>query len=299
MSSFVNRQLRASLILPQGVFPGTNSNTLVLSGLRIEARLEGVGNLTNSCEIHIYGMRQVDMNAVTVTFGQAGNVQGVNPRAVLRLEVSTDNPGSWLQIFSGQFFEAMPDYRATPEVCLTAMAMTGYAAQIISVSPVSVNGPANVADLAQQLATGMGFSFENNGVTGVLNSPYLEGTALDQFRSLKEAAGFDYYFDAQGTLAICPANQPRLGRTAVVLNAKSGLVGYPTLNRFGCTVKCLFNPAIALGAPIKLSDTQVPGCDGIWFPRLMRHELDSIKPSGQWFSTLEFIASSAYEQPTS
>lgn len=287
MSSFVNRQLRASLILPQGVFPGTNSNTLVLSGLRIQARLEAAGNFNNHCDIQIYGMRQVDMNAVTIVFGFGGQPQNVAANAVLRLEVSTDAPGSWLQIFSGQFQEARPDYRALPDVCLTATAATGYAAQILPVSPISINGAANVADLAQQIATGMNFSFENNGVTGVLNSPYLEGTALDQFRSLQQSANFDYYFDAQGTLAICPPNQGRQGKTAVLLSESSGLVGYPTLGRFGLTVKTLFNPAIVLGAPVQLSGTQVPGCDGLWYPRFARHELDSIKPSGQWFSMLD------------
>jgi hypothetical protein len=293
MSSFVNRQLRASLILPQGVFPGTNSNTLVLSGLRIQARLEAAGNFINKCDIQIYGMRQVDMNAVTVLFGQGGNVQSVNARAVLMLETSTDKPGSWLQVFSGQFQEAQPDYRAMPDVCLSATASTGYGAQILPVSPVSVNGSANVADLAQQIATNMGFSFENNGVTGVINSPYLAGTSLDQFRSLRRAANFDYYFDSQGTLAICPANQGRKGKSAILMSLNTGLVGYPTLGRFGCSIKCLFNPAIVLGSPIQLSDTQVPGCDGVWYPRLARHELDSIKPSGQWFSHIDLSPFSA------
>lgn len=291
--SFVNRQLRASLILPQGTFPGTNSNTLVLSGLRTQARVEEAGNFKNYCHIEIFGMRQVDMDAVTVLFGYGGQPQNIAANAVLRLEVSTDKPGSWLQIFSGQFQEARPDYRAVPDVSLNAMAATGYGAQILPVSPVSVNGAADVGDLAQQIASGMGFSFENNGVSGVLNSPYLEGTALDQFRSLTQAAGIDYYFDARGTLAICPANQGRQGKVAVLLNRNSGLVGYPTPGRFGCAAKCLFNPAIALGAPVQLSDTQVPGCDGLWYSRTARHELDSIKPSGQWFSVLELSPFSA------
>jgi hypothetical protein len=286
--SFSVKRLRASLILPQGVFAGTNSNTLVIDNLRMSAKLEcASGNFTNFCAIQIWGMQQVDMNSVTVLFGQDGNAQNVAALAVLRLEVGGDTPNSWLQIFSGQFQEASPDYRSIPEVCLTVTAATGYGAQILPVPPISVRGPAAIASLASQIAQKLGFPLENNGVTGVLSSPYFVGTLMEQWRQLMEAARTDFYFDANGTLVICPRGQGRQGRVAVAINAQSGMVGYPTLNRFGCTVKVVFNPAIALGAPVQIQGSEVPGCDGLWFPRTMRHDIDTIKPAGQWFTTLE------------
>lgn len=300
MSSFGVKQLRASLILPQGSFPGTNSNTLVIDSLRMSAKLECAGgNFTNFCAIQIWGMRQVDMNAVTVLFGQGGEPQNVAAQAVLRLEVGGTTPNSWLQIFSGQFQEASPDYRSIPDVCLTAAAATGYGAQILPVKPLSVRGPASVVALASQIAQQLGFPFENNGVTGVLSNPYFCGTLMEQWRQLMESAKTDFYFDASGnsnhqaTLVICPRGKGRQGRTAVAVNAQSGMVGYPTLNRFGCTVKVVFNPAIALGLPVQISGSQVPGCDGLWFPRTMRHDIDTIKPSGQWFTTLDLSPFSA------
>lgn len=295
-SSFVNRQLRATLVLPQGTFPETNSNTLVLGGnpglenIRITAKLSGAGNYTNQCNAQIYGMRQADMNAVTVIFaGPNANAQNVNAKAVLILEALDNVSGNWLQVFEGQFQEASPDYRAVPQVNLNISAASGYAAQILSAGPSSFTGGVQIADLCKQLAGQMGFAFENNGVTGSLSTPHLSGTLMDQFRQVCEHGNIDYYFDAKQMLIICPKNQPRKNKSAVVLSPTSGLIGYVTLARFGIQVDCLWQGAIELGSPIEIQDSQVPGTNGVWFPQMFEHQLDSVKPQGRWFSHLQCL----------
>jgi hypothetical protein len=290
MGSFTNKLLRASLILPQGNFPGTSSNTLVLEGYRMSARLTGAGNYTNQCELSIYGMKQADMNAVTVLWGQGGNPQNINAKAILVLE-SNDGSG-YLQVFEGQFFDAQPDYKSLPDVNLHVTCMTGYGAQILPVQPSSFSGAVDVAGLAEQLAGQMGFAFEDNGVTGQLHTPYYAGTLMDQFRELARDANFDYYFDAKGTLIICPSNQPRQSQNAVVLSPTSGLIGYVTLTRYGgVELDCLFSPAISLGSAVQVQGSQVPGTNGLWFPFKFVTELESIKPSGRWFSHLSCLPS--------
>lgn len=286
MSSFTNKLLRASITLPQGNFPGTSGNTLTLEGFRMSATLKSSGNWTNFLSLDIFGMKQADMSAVSVIWaGPQANSFSINTRAIIVLE-SNDGSG-WLQIFEGQFQEAQANYNSMPDVCLHVEAATGYAAQWTRASPSSFPGSVSVAGLAQQLASQMGFGFENNGVTGQLNSPYFAGTLMDQFRELARDANFDYYFDAKSTLIICPPGQGRLGKTAIAINKSSGLVGYPTIQRFGVQVKCLFSPAIELGSPITLSGTEVPGADGTWYPYSAVHELESLKPGGQWFSLLD------------
>ncbi len=284
-TSFVNRTLRATLILPTGNFPGTNSNTLVLQGFRMSARLQGAGNFTNSLALHIWGMRQADMNAVTVLFGQDGNPININARALVILEAS-DSSG-FLQVFEGQFFDAQPDYRSLPDVSLTINAMTGMGQQYLAAQPTSINGAADVPGMASKLASQMGFAFENNGVEGSIASPYLGGTLMDQFRQLASDANFDFYFDAKSSLIITPKNQPRKGKNAIVLSPTSGLVGYVTLNRFGIELDCLWNSAIENGSPVEIRDSEVPGTNGLWFPYKFTHELEAIKPGGRWFSHLE------------
>lgn len=290
-SSFVQRQLRASLTLNSGTFPGTDSNTLVLSGFRMQARLQGAGNWTNACDLSIYGMKQADMNAVTVLWGQSG-IYTVNTKGSLTLE--TPNANGWLTVFQGPFLDAYPDYTDFPRVCLHLTCNVGYAMQVTRASPNSFSGATSVSAIAAQFASLMGFAFENNGVTGSLNSPYFHGSLMDQWRDLCGSAKIDYYFNPSGKLCICPKGQPRNGSAAIVLNSTSGLIGYVSLNRMGgVEIDCLFNPAIELGLPVQVTDSPVPGTNGLWFPYSFSHSLDSIKPGGLWQTHLSCLPNSA------
>lgn len=291
MASFTQKLLRVSLTLPAGNFAGPNSNTLVLTGFRTVAHLERAGNFTNQCTLSIYGMRQIDMNAVTVMFGQGGNIQSINTRAIVTLE-SNDGSG-WLQIFQGQCQQAQPNYQNAPEVCLTLQASTGAAQQYLTSSPTSIRGAVDVAALAQQLATQMGFPFEDNGVTGSIDTPYLSGTVMDQFRELATASNFDFYFDAKSTLIICPPNQGRVSKAPIQINFQSGQIGYVTLGQYGITVDVLFSPSIALGWPIQISGSQVKGTNGTWYPYSAIDDLEAVKPGGMWKSRLQCAPFSA------
>lgn len=295
MSSYgASKLLRASLVLPEGNFPGTSSNTLVLSNYRMSAQIERAGNYAITCTLRIYGMLQQDMNAVTVLYGQGGNIVQINARAVLILEA---NDGSgWLQIFEGQFQQAQPDYRSMPDVCLTLQATTGAGQQLLQAGPSSYNGSTQAESIAANLASAMGFAFENNGVSVTLSSPYFAGTLWDQFRDLAAAARFDYYFDANSTLIICQRNKARNNAAAIPVNAQTGMVGYPNIEVYGISVKVLFIPALTLGQPITISGASNPNINGTWFPYHAMDELESVLPDGAWFSTLKCMPHS--EQAT-
>lgn len=57
MSSYSQKLLKATLILPAADFPGTSSNTLTLLGYRMSATIEQRARWPNSLDIAIYGMR--------------------------------------------------------------------------------------------------------------------------------------------------------------------------------------------------------------------------------------------------
>lgn len=295
--SFVKRLLRASLILPQGTFPGTGSNTLVLGGnpgfdnIRISAKLTQAGNFTSLCSLDVFGMRQADMQAASVVFTTAGGSSvvptAVQARALIILEAN--DAGNWLQVFEGQFQQAQADYRSLPDVSLHVDAATGAGQQYLKAAPSSFSGTVDVAGVLQQLASQMGYAFEDNGVTGQLNTSYLTGTLMDQFREVCESAKVDYYFDAKGTLIVCQQNQPRQQsqQQAQVLSPSSGLIGYVTLQQYGISARCIFSAARELGLPFQLQDSDVPGTNGMWYPFAAEHQLESNKPGGLWFSELQ------------
>jgi hypothetical protein len=133
----------------------------------------------------------------------------------------------------------------------------------------------------------MGFTLEPNNVSGSLPTPYFPGTLMDQFKALCEHADLDFYFDGNNVLAICPKNQPRQGKPVPVFSPTSGLVGFPTVQRFGIHADVIFTPALTIGSEFQIRDSIVPGANGPWFAVAMTHDLESLQPDGAWFSHID------------
>lgn len=283
--SYSEKLLRATLILPTANFPGTSSNTLTLVGYRMSATIQGPAGLPNQLDLTIYGMRQADMNQVTVLWSNA-TPQLVSTRAMVQVEASPDGT-TWTQVFAGTFIQAQPDYSAAPRACLRAHAITGNGMQLGIAAPTSYPGQTSIASIAQYLAGQMGFAFENNGVTGNLSTPYYPGTYMDQFRQLAIHANFDFYFDGNATLAICPKNQPRQGKAVPVFSPQSGLINRPTIGQYGIHADVLFTPALITGSEIQITGSDVPGANGSWQPYSVTHDLESLMPGGAWFSSMD------------
>src|SRR6185437_9324858 len=106
--SYASKLLRATLILPEGNFPGTSSNTLTLVGFRMSATIQGAATYPNQMELTIYGMQQADMNAVTILWDPLDATR-TDAKAFVTLEASPDGT-AWTQVFEGTFIEAAPDY---------------------------------------------------------------------------------------------------------------------------------------------------------------------------------------------
>lgn len=280
VKSFTAKQLRFTLILasPNTTFPGTNSNTLQLTGVRSVCRIESTARQAWMADIKIYGMSQATMNALTVVWFKPPAVKNN------QIIVEANNGDGWTQVFSGTMIEAQPDYRGAPDVFFHIQGYAGYLSQISAAPPSSYTGDTSVATIVQSLAGAMGFAFENNGVTTTLSSPYLAGTYFDQLISVCKAANVDFYFQGS-TLAICPAGGNRSKIPAVILGPDSGLIGYPVIERSGIALQALFNPAFANGGQIQVQ-SDIPAAVGTWTVYRMIHYLDSLKPDGQWFTEL-------------
>ena len=285
-TSYAQKLLRVTLILPEGNFPGTSSNTLTLVGYKTSATVQGAARYPNTLDLELFGMKADDMNAVTILYS-ASTPTAVATRALVILEASPDGGATFTQVFEGTFVQAQPDYQDLPNGYLHVQAITGNGMQITTVPPTSYTGATSIAQIAQYLAQQMGFSLENNGVTGNLASPYFPGTYMDQFRQLCEHANLDFYFDGNTTLAICPANQPRQGKPKPVLSPSTGLVGFPVIGQYGIQVKALWTPALTLGGEIEVAGSIVPPTNGTWSPYNVTHRLESWVEEGEWFTTMD------------
>ncbi len=286
MDSFTRKRLRVTFILTGSnmVFPGTNSNTLVLEGLRTVAVIQAVANQATQADIRIYGMTQPDMDALTVLWF---NLENAIRNHVVILEANDGN--GWTQVFSGAPIEAQPEYRGAPDVFFHVMAQLQYFSQLNPTDATSYPGEATVVSVLEALAPLADLTIENNGVTAVLKNPYFYGTVFDQMRSVCRAAGVDWYLKGR-VFSITPQGAARFNPPVVVLSPSSGLMGYPVAGRaggdIGITLQCLFNPAIDCGYPLEVRDSEQFWANGRWKPMAMTHSLAANMPNGEWSTEL-------------
>lgn len=289
LTSFTNKRLRVTLVFAgtNAVFPGTNSNTLMLENMRVSAKVQAVARLATQADIRIYGMKQTDMNAMTVAWA---NPPVVLDHLVILEANSTGRDDGWVQVFKGTIIEAQPDYRAAPDVSFNLLAVTGYFVKINPAKPTSYPFEVDIGAAAQDIIEQMGapWTFVDGGATGVISNPYFWGTLWDQLAQACAAANADFYVQGDEIL-VTPGGSPKPSdKPAVILNPESGLIGYPMFERSGLNVLALFNPAFQCGAALDI-ESQVPNATGRWFPYAMHHTLEANMPRGNWHTQLQCL----------
>lgn len=297
-SSYSIKNLRVTFTLTNNnaVFPGTKANQLTVTGLRMSAVIKGSGlPAFPEASIRIWGMAQQDMNALAIV-----PVQGGKPEFSFNtMQIEADGGNGFTFIFSGQIFQAGPDYSNSPEVCLFAHAQSAGFDQLTAANPTAYPGAANVADIVGNLASKMSMAFENDGVTGTLTNSYYSGTLSSQLRKVCQDAGIYAAVENQNLLVISPAGVARRNVDKWVLTPASGLVGYPEVLGNGyLNVRSIFNPAYRQNGPITIKGSDVvidPAlpktlntlADGDWIIGPLTHTLECQKPGGAWFTDMK------------
>jgi hypothetical protein len=235
------------------------------------------GMLMGTLRAQIFGVSQSDMNSITTLQWK--------PKAFIpnTVQVFAIDGTQQTLVFSGNIVNAWGNYQNMPNVFLMIQAQAAYFNQLQGIAPTSYKGQIDVATAMQQLANQMGLTFENNGVTVQLSNQYLPNTALEQAKTLAQAAGIWMYIDG-GILAITPANQPR-NKPIPLISAQTGMKGFPTFDGIGVNFKTLFNPSVTFGGSVQI-ETSVPQAAGTWIATNIALKLESVKPDGAWFSTI-------------
>ena len=299
--AFVQRLLSASFQLASGQFIGTSSNILTVSGLRMSAKIVLAGNVQGTLQLRIWGMTFAQMNQLSTL----GMLVILVPRNVIVLKAG--NAGSALAtVFYGTITNCYVDLTEMPEAALMVTANLGLFEATANVAPSSFQGPAvDVATVLSGLANLIGYGFENNGIAIKLPPTYLDGSPMDQIAKVCADANINFFLDPSSVppvLAIWPKTGAR-GGAVPLIDANSGLIGYPAYTAQGIQLKTLFNPSVTVGSKIKVQSdllsaqalagnttaqsapTAVPS-NGIWAVYGLAHDLDTQVPRGEWFSTL-------------
>ena len=284
MASFDNKkELRFLITLGQGGFGSSSNNQITLEGYRAIVDIDrGGGMMAGTLRAQIYGVSQSDMNScVTYPYQPQRFSAGYVFSTIQVFAIDGDQESL---VFTGNIQTAWGNYQNQPDVFLEIVAQSLYAQQLTPVAPTSFNGAFDVAAAAKQMAASLGLTFENNGVSVQLKDKYFAGTTLDQVKALKNMANVDLYIDPP-VLAITPPNTARGQTGAPLISAKTGMIGYPTFNSQGITVRTLFNPAVKFGGTVQIQ-SDIPNAMGTFIVRGLAYKLESEKPGGVWFATI-------------
>ena len=255
-------------------------NTVTLTNHRASANIKMVGGASMpQAQIRIYGMTLSLMNQLSTL----GRVRLAAMNNTISVSAGNDEDGMGV-VFSGTITQAWADFKGSPDVPFHIVAQSGMAAALQIIPPSSFTGSADVATIMSGLATQMGYTFENNGVTAKLASPYFPGTALQQAQACAQAAGIEMVIE-NNVLAIMPRGVAR-GSRAVLISPSTGMVGYPAFTGNGIAIQAEFNPSVTFHSLIKVESDLTPA-NGQWRVINMMHDLDAQTPGGAWFSFLE------------
>lgn len=278
--SFTEKLIRLTFILASkgATFPGTQSNKLVIQGLRTAAKVTTVNRQSTLAALSVWGMRMEDMNALTVAWSAPGSLTLNNS---LIIEAGTKDKFS--EVFRGTLFEAQPNYEGAPEVTFDAQAMGGYFAAIEVHPDNSWKGSVTVLDMVKKIMEGTDFTVVDGGAKGTLSNPKFTGSRWQQMQTACESTNTDWYVVGKD-LVLCPFNKPKTEVPALILSPATGLIGYPRLERAGLVVRSLFDPALTCGTTIEVRNSIVPYANGKWFPQKVEHMLEANLPNGRWES---------------
>ena len=258
-----------------------NADKVVLTGFRASVDVDkAAGMIAGTLRAKIYGVRESDMHSITTLALQSAKYAEMqwqpNQIDVFAVEGATET-----LVFQGNIVNAWADYAGMPDVFLNIHAQAAYRYSIAPATPKSYNGTIDVATVMAILANDMGLKFERNDVSVPLSNVYLANTALEQAKTLANAAGITMVID-DDVLAICYTNHSRKTPEPPLISLGTGLVGYPTIDVAGVTMQCLFDPAIRFMHQFQLVSDQVRA-SGLWVATCVSLRLDSEKPGGGWF----------------
>ncbi len=292
ISNFFQKLIRITLTLgdTSAKFPGTENNVLLLTAARVMCEIEGHVSFPGQANVKIFGMKQADMNALTIPWGTQAAGTGFNNTILVETN-SIATPNSYSQVFLGQLIEAGPIYDAAPDVFFLVQASVLYNLQLAG-SPTS-SYPQNtpVSTIVGNLAAAMGLQFNNQAVDAISPPQYLAGTLMDQLRVVCNNNNIDWFINAS-ELVICPRNAGRSDLPVLNVTPQNGLLGYPMFTRSGLMARLVFDPSILMQQQVAISGSDVPAANATWSIIGSNTRIESYEPNGVWETQLQLVQQS-------
>lgn len=280
--SFSKKDIRVTFQLGADNFNNTN-NTKIISGLACSFNIEQVA-APDFCKVQgkIYNMNIDDIAKLTTLSFEP---LAVTKRNLIKIE-TTENNIDFTTVFVGEIENAFGDFNAAPDIALTINAMSGTYAMKLPASPISSKGTTQVKDLFDKLAMQAGYKLETD-ITASVNNIYLQGSVMQQIYALARAVGAKVIID-NDILRVMKKDES-LKNGTVLINAESGLIGYPTFSNQGIILSCEYNPRIKQQGLIQV-ESIVPKATGSWRVIKINHIIAANIPAGgEWKTQIEAV----------
>ncbi|NBW08589.1 MAG: hypothetical protein EBR82_11250 [Caulobacteraceae bacterium] len=277
--TYLRREIDLKFQLGEGDFGAAGVDTVEVTGLRVACNIQKNGDASYSrASLKVYGLTLSTMNKLS-TLGKP-LVDGRNNTVT----VTAGDANGKAVVFSGTITEAWVDGANAPEVSLSVEAYVGLIDALKPLPASSFKGSVDAATIVASIAQQTGRNFENGGVEGVtLTNPNYPGTGRQQLESVARDGGFNLFIDdVTNAVAIWPRDGVRGGQIPLI-NAQTGLVGFPTHTENGILITSLFNPAIVFGRAVRVESILTPAA-GTWSVFAVSHDLESLAPGGAWFT---------------
>lgn len=274
------RNIDVTIKLGAGEFGEKLGDTMTLSGYRVQAQIEFQSNgMMGQAAVKVFGLPINTLNRLTMIGPEAMKVLAQSSVEI----VAHDTHGAHMP-YQGTIWQAWANMREAPNTALEVVSLRGMVANLKPVPASSYVGSVQVADIMADFAKEAGWTFENNGVDVTLSNPYFPGTTLAKIRKCADAAGVNFAVLNGLTLAIWPGYGSRTSQPPIIVSPQSGLVGYPSFSQNMVNARCLFNPAIEMGARVTIQGSQLTAANRTWTVNYATHTLESQTPNGAWFT---------------
>ncbi|AOA58336.1 baseplate hub protein [Acinetobacter larvae] len=269
--------IKVSVMLNDDNFNDSGDNTLTFTGLKTSVSVMfGNGALMPFAQIKIYGLKLE--NCLKLLRVRWNEMKALMNR--VRIDAGEEG-GDLVKVFEGNITFAYPDMSNAPNVALVIESQSAVFENMKPVPSTSFEGENDVATMIETICKDMGYQFENNAVTQIIEGQYLADSSIAKIQNIAQAADIDLYIE-QNLIAIAPKGGSRNIKVPTI-SPKAGLIGYPTPDLRGVSFKCLYDPAIRFGGTVSISDSEITVCNGDWRVYGVDIYLDSNTPNGNWF----------------
>jgi len=269
---------------------------LYLEGLRCHALIRNAGgaNAFSNAEIVINGMTLDQMNKYSST--GATTAQGALALNKITVTILAGDQNEVIgQVFSGQVLKSYIDFSSVPEVAFVCSAQSGLWEKANPAKANSWKGTQDVEVLIESLVKQMGspWTFKNNGAHAVVQNQYVYGSIINQIQKLAKYSSIPLSIDGN-VISIWPNDGTR-DNMVIDVSSETGLIGYPSFNEIGFSIKTEYNPNMINGRIVNLK-TVIPKANGKAPIQSSAHELSTLTPDGPWFTNVILSPSSYVSQ---